>query len=311
MTPPWRISVITASLNRREKLRNAIHSVLKQQCDGVEHIVQDGGSNDGTLDMLAEYGHLKTASEPDSNLYDAWNKGIARATGDIICILNSDDELPAGAFEAVRAGFAENPQAAMVSGPVKMTDTRMTEWKTVVIGHPNLLELSEQNIGPGAPLTNGRYITRAMTEQLGPYDIRYPSWSDRQFLMRFLLSGAKNHTISQPLYNYFIHEGSLTLHGGAAGLEQLEEAVRMARDGMAEAKTLAHRYAYRRWHSWAAMYLMAKTAKRAGLSACLNQLIPALKTDPFTPVRFLPMVPKHLLERQIRKGVASIEACEH
>ena len=78
-------------LNRVNLIREAIESVLAQDYPNFEHIVIDGGSTDGTLDVLREYRHLKLISEPDNGLYDAVNKGIRLAQGELIGWLNSDD----------------------------------------------------------------------------------------------------------------------------------------------------------------------------------------------------------------------------
>lgn len=88
-----KVSIITAVLNGKPTLRDCIKSVADQEYSDIQHIVIDGGSTDGTIDVIR--GHEKYLSrwisEPDGGLYDAMNKGIKLATGDIIGILNSDD----------------------------------------------------------------------------------------------------------------------------------------------------------------------------------------------------------------------------
>src|SRR5690606_33922341 len=88
-----KISVITPVLNRRAFVAEAIESVLNGQGDGfeLEHIVVDGGSTDGTLDVLGRYGHLHVITGRDRGVYDALNKGIRAATGAVVALLNSDD----------------------------------------------------------------------------------------------------------------------------------------------------------------------------------------------------------------------------
>ncbi len=90
------ISIITATYNSGATLRDTFESVLSQTYKDIEYIVVDGKSKDNTLDIVREYeprfgGRMRWISEPDKGLYDAMNKGIAMATGDIIGILNSDD----------------------------------------------------------------------------------------------------------------------------------------------------------------------------------------------------------------------------
>src|SRR3954447_20697187 len=112
------ISVITPTRDRGAFIEAAIESVLVQKVPAFEHIVIDGASGDDTLARLKRYSHLTIVSEPDQGLYDAINKGIALARGDVICLLNSDDSLLPGAFEAISAAFANDPAADAVCGRV-------------------------------------------------------------------------------------------------------------------------------------------------------------------------------------------------
>lgn len=91
-----KISVITATWNSGATLRDTLESVLRQTYPDIEHLVVDGGSTDDTMTLVREYeprynGRLRYVSEPDKGIYDAMNKGIRMATGDVVGILNSDD----------------------------------------------------------------------------------------------------------------------------------------------------------------------------------------------------------------------------
>ena len=90
-----KVSLITVTYNSEVYLQDCINSVVQQQYADIEHIVIDGGSTDGTLEIIKKYdNHIaKWISEKDRGMYDAINKGIALATGDIVGILNSDDML--------------------------------------------------------------------------------------------------------------------------------------------------------------------------------------------------------------------------
>ena len=91
-----KISIVTATYNSGKTLRDTMRSVLRQQYDDYEHIIVDGGSKDNTMDIVREFeplygGRLRWISEPDKGIYDAMNKGIRMATGDVVGLLNSDD----------------------------------------------------------------------------------------------------------------------------------------------------------------------------------------------------------------------------
>jgi len=88
-----KISVITVCYNSVKTLERTLRSVVEQECEGVEHIVIDEGSSDGSVDILAAYrtGLAHLVSEPDHGIYDAMNKGLALARGEVICFLNADD----------------------------------------------------------------------------------------------------------------------------------------------------------------------------------------------------------------------------
>lgn len=88
-----KISIITVVYNNNLTIKDAINSVLSQTYKNIEYIIIDGASSDGTVEIIKSYGDkiTKFISEPDSGLYDAMNKGIELATGDVIGILNSDD----------------------------------------------------------------------------------------------------------------------------------------------------------------------------------------------------------------------------
>ena len=87
------VSIITVCYNSKGTIRETIESVLEQDYPSIEYLVIDGGSTDGTLDILDTYidDISKVVSEPDRGIYDAMNKGIGFATGDLVCMLNSDD----------------------------------------------------------------------------------------------------------------------------------------------------------------------------------------------------------------------------
>jgi glycosyltransferase involved in cell wall biosynthesis len=115
-----KISIVTATLNRKEFLPRCIEGVARQSYPHKEHLIIDGGSTDGAVELLKSYAekypHLRWISEKDNGISSALNKGLAMATGDIIGVNGDDDFYLPGAFEIVAAEFEQNPSVGVVSG---------------------------------------------------------------------------------------------------------------------------------------------------------------------------------------------------
>lgn len=121
-----KISVVTPSFNQAEYLERTIESVLSQAYPQVEYIVMDGGSSDGSLEIIKSYGDRLDhwVSAPDSGQSHAINKGLARATGDVFCWLNSDDYFVDGALDEVANIFARVEGPAWLTGSANMVDAK-------------------------------------------------------------------------------------------------------------------------------------------------------------------------------------------
>lgn len=119
-----RISIVTPSFNQAAFIGRTIDSVLAQRGDfELDYRVIDGGSTDGTVDILKAYGdRFAWTSEPDAGQVDAINKGLRAATGDVVGWLNSDDTLLPGALAKVAAAFQANPRAEWVHGRCVIID---------------------------------------------------------------------------------------------------------------------------------------------------------------------------------------------
>jgi glycosyltransferase involved in cell wall biosynthesis len=115
MAHPLKLTIITPSYNQAPYIEQTIHSVLTQDYPCVEHIVIDGGSTDRTVDLLKKYPHLQWVSEKDRGQADALNKGLAKASGDIIGWINSDDYYEHKVFGSIVRCF-EDPDVMWVIG---------------------------------------------------------------------------------------------------------------------------------------------------------------------------------------------------
>jgi glycosyltransferase involved in cell wall biosynthesis len=119
-----KISVITVAYNSAATIADTVRSVSRQSYQNIEHLVIDGQSKDSTIAVVEAHRHpnLILNSEPDNGIYDAMNKGLALATGDVVGFLNSDDMLAdPGSLEAIAAGF-DSTEVDAVYGDIMMVD---------------------------------------------------------------------------------------------------------------------------------------------------------------------------------------------
>lgn len=123
------ISVVTICLNGQDYLAQTLESVRIQDCVGVEQIVVDGGSTDGSIEIIRKAAKLsdsfKWLSEPDQGISDAMNKGLAMASGDIVAFLHADDFYPdKEVLRRVTQAFDSNPEAIWLTGGLLMVDKK-------------------------------------------------------------------------------------------------------------------------------------------------------------------------------------------
>jgi glycosyltransferase involved in cell wall biosynthesis len=118
-----RIAVVTPSYNTARYIGTAIRSVLDQSFQNFDYVVMDGGSTDGTIDILRSFGdRIRWVSEKDQGQADAIRRGFERTTGDILAWLNSDDLLNPGTFQTVAEFFASHPEVDVVYGDASYVD---------------------------------------------------------------------------------------------------------------------------------------------------------------------------------------------
>jgi glycosyltransferase involved in cell wall biosynthesis len=213
-----KISIITPSLNRASFIEYAIQSVIKQDYPNFEHIIVDGGSKDGTVELLRKYKHIVFVSESDNGMYDALNKGLKMVSGDIIGFLNTDDMYENNAFRNVSRKFYDNDVQAVKGCANVFNETANGNLEFVsqhVPGHLDLLDLS--NIGP--PYFNAWFFRSSVFETAGHFDPQYQISGDRELLFRVALNGLNYVTLNNVVYNYREHLGSLTLGRNSESLE--------------------------------------------------------------------------------------------
>src|SRR5690242_3253350 len=170
------VSIVTPSLNQARYMSQAIESVRAQTYKHVEHIVVDGGSTDGTLDVLRAAEGVRWISEPDRGLADALNKGIAMASGEVIGEINADDVYEPGALHAVGAALRDHPGAMWLTGRCRIIDAEGNEIRRAVTAYKNWLlrrysrRLYLTHNFISAPAT---FFRREALAESGGFDLRY------------------------------------------------------------------------------------------------------------------------------------------
>ena len=181
-----KISIITVCYNSEKTIGDTLRSVFEQKYENIEHIIIDGGSTDRTLAVVATAGaHVaKIVSEPDNGIYDAMNKGIALATGDVVGFINADDFYPGPTVLAVVASAFESSGADCCYGDlcyVKQEDVSKTVryWRSA----PFTLGLFGRGWCPPHPTF---FVRREVYKRLGGFDLSFKIAADFELMARYL-----------------------------------------------------------------------------------------------------------------------------
>ena len=193
------VSVVTPSYNKGRFIEETILSVKNQTYPRIEHIVVDGGSTDGTLDILKKYGDsLIWISEPDKGQSDAINKGWRMSKGDILAYLNADDTYTPLAVETAVKFFTEHPDAGMMYGECNIIDERGE-----VAGRVETkdFDLSEILCGPNTVPQPSVFLRRAVLDEVGYIDTGLHMAMDLDLWIRIGLRFRVEH-VPEVLANY-------------------------------------------------------------------------------------------------------------
>lgn len=180
------ISIITATYNSASTVRDTLSSIASQQYPFIEHIIVDGVSNDNTLDIVNGFPHVaKVISEKDNGIYDAMNKGVKLATGDVIGILNSDDFYTNPTILSKVAAAFSDPAVETVYGDlqyVRFTDVQAVTrtWKSGTFQQKNLY----YGWMPPHPTF---FVRKHIYEKCGLFNTTLRSAADYELMLRVLL----------------------------------------------------------------------------------------------------------------------------
>ena len=201
-----KVSIITVCLNSAKTIRDTIKSVESQAYDNIEYIIVDGGSQDGTVDIISESTAVtKWISEPDKGISDAFNKGLSLASGEYIQIINSDDWLGENQIMIAVKCLEEDETAGFVFGNIYLCayDKKNKFFKP---GD----ELYEKKIANRMPQVNHpTFLVRKMVyEQFGGFDEKYKIALDYEWLSRVTKQGVRG--IYCPILTAYMRDGGIS-----------------------------------------------------------------------------------------------------
>lgn len=204
-----RVSVVTPTLNQAPFLERTLASVRGQTYPNIEHIVIDGGSTDGTLDMLrreSDDGSIRYLSEPDDGMYEAVNKGLHMATGEVLAYLNSDDAWLPWAIETAMRVFDRRPDVDVVFG-----DGIKVEHETGIQRLRLLPPFDRRSLASyDSLLQPAVFWRRRLFERLGGFDPSMRFVGDLDYWLRAAESGATIAHVREVLAIDRIHAGRLS-----------------------------------------------------------------------------------------------------
>jgi len=194
-----KISIVTVCRNSEKSLARTIESVLAQTHPDWEHVIVDGASQDGTVELVKSYGQdyagrLKLISEPDKGIYDAMNKGVGLCSGGLIGVINSDDWYEPGALQSAAEAAEAHPAADIVYGLVRIVSADGAEAGVERWSHKRL---EERTICHQACFVKASAFMR-----VGLFDLSYRLCADYDFLLRAKAAGCPFLPIDAILANF-------------------------------------------------------------------------------------------------------------
>ncbi len=209
------ISIITVCYNASATIEKTIKSVISQQYPHLEYIIIDGGSKDHTLEVIGKYQNYLSLviSEPDKGPFDAMNKGILKAKGEIIGIINADDWYEDGVLSAVGNAFIKQKEIEVVCGNMQYWDGNEKGKLSLAV-----LDRLKKEMSLNHPTV---FVKKKTYLQHGNFNLQFKLASDYELMLRFYIKGCKFLVLDQCISNMSLR-GMSDLHWKKSLKEVLE-----------------------------------------------------------------------------------------
>jgi len=224
-----KISIVTTSYNSEKTIEDTILSVLSQNYQNFEHIIVDGASKDSTMEIVKKYedkykGRLKYISQPDKGIYDAMNKGIQMATGDVIGLLNSDDK------------YANNKILKTISETIEKTNCDGIHGNLLYMDEETMTKPQRKWVTKSTNIRRGNitahptlYLKKEIYDKLGLYDLKYKVVADYNFMVKLLLNKNIN-LVHINEYLIYMRLGGVSSNGLKGYVYSLKESYKVLKD---------------------------------------------------------------------------------
>lgn len=240
-----KFSIITVTYNAAKVLEDTIQSIVTQTYKNTEYIIVDGGSTDGTLDIIQKYKeHIHTVvSEPDKGLYDAMNKGIKLATGDYICFLNAGDGLHEDdTLQQMVHSITGTELPDVLYGETEIVDSEGHFLHMRRLSAPE--KLTWKSFKKGMLVCHQAFFARR--DRVEPYDLQYRFSADFDWCIRMMKKAKVLHNTHLTIIDY-LNEGMTTQNQKAS----LKERFRIMAKHYGMTSTVMH-------HAWFVLRLLYK-----------------------------------------------------
>ncbi|MBE7382479.1 MAG: glycosyltransferase [Leptolyngbya sp. SIO1E4] len=257
-----KISVITPVFNAASTIEKTILSVINQPINSdLEYIIVDGGSTDGTQEVVNRYSDQISLfiSEKDRGVYDAMNKGVDRATGDIVGIINADDWYNEGALKIVEDAFSQESSIDILYSPIE-NYLQGQHFNTFVPGALENLYIKFVLNHPSC------FVKKDVYTAIGKFNLKYAIAADYDFILRAYVSGFKFSYTETPLASYSLDGMSGLGASLSIKLKQLNESRAISTANILKAKKTSTLSQQRKFYTLSfAKLLMTFPLKQLGL----------------------------------------------